>query len=294
MTSAEFSPRTEPSLSAAWANAYLAIRKHSNREISPFAVSIQTPSRLSLSDTLSDPLVKAIDACLDSEGYQTVEKVAFTLFPERTWRLCGGDRQEFYKEAMRNLRTFVTWEPRKNQGGMYFTRLIGFGVNHKSGELIGYEPTKVLAADGNQLEHIIRQCKLSVERGRKVARMQLQAAVFDPFRDLTTSGQPSFPCLQHVVFDPDVTAKALSLTAFYATQQLFVKAYGNWLGLCRLGTFVAEQAGLKLTRFTCFVGVQKMDKAPKNGPLHDKLFGVVKDIVGEVPADKRAVTANAK
>lgn len=45
-----------------------------------------------------------------------------------------------------------------------------------------------------------------------------------------------------------------------------MKAYGNWLGLCRLGAFIAEQSGLKLTRFTCFANVQKMDKSPKAGP----------------------------
>jgi hypothetical protein len=194
---------------------------------------------------------------------------------------------------MTNLRTFVAWEPRKNLGGMYFARLIGFGINHKNGKLLGYEPTKALAADGNQLEHIIRQCAKSVERGRKVARMQLQAAVFDPFRDLTTSGQPSFPCLQHIVFDPDIKAGGLALSAFYATQQLYVRAYGNWLGLCRLGAFVAGQAGLKLTRFTCFVGVQKMDKAPKSGPLHAKLLQTVRAIAGVAPAGERAVAAHA-
>ena len=50
-----------------------------------------------------------------------------------------------------------------------------------------------------------------------------------------------------------------------------MKAYGNWLGLCRLGAFVASQSGLKLTRFTCFAGVQKMDKAPKAGPARETL-----------------------
>ena len=116
------------------------------------------------------------------------------------------------------------------------------------------------------MEHIIRQCTKAVERGRGVARMQLQATTFDPYRDLTTSGQPSFPCLQHIAFDPDIKAGNLAMTAFYATQQLFVKAFGNWLGLCRLGAFVAEQSGLKFTRFTCFAGVQKMDVRAEGRP----------------------------
>ena len=91
----------------------------------------------------------------------------------------------------------------------------------------------------------------------------MQATTFDPYRDLTLSGQPKFPCLQHVTFDLDIQAGACGRRAFYATQKLFVKAFGNWLGLCRLGRFVAGQSGLRLTRFTCFVGVQKMDDAPR-------------------------------
>jgi hypothetical protein len=293
MSNPTFTPRREPSLLAAWANAYLQMRKHPGREIAPFAVSVESPCALSLAETHEEPLVRALNACLDHDGHQTVEKVAFTIFPERIWRLCGSDRKALYREAMTSLRALVRWEPRKNQGGMYFARLIGFGIDHKTGALLGYEPTKTLAAEGNQLEHIIRQCARSVQRGRKVARMQLQAAVFDPFRDLTTSGQPSFPCLQHIAFDPDVEARGLALNAFYATQQLYVKAYGNWLGLCRLGAFVAGQAGLTLKRFTCFVGVQKMDKAPRSGTLHAELLRAARDVADLAPAGERVVAGHA-
>jgi thymidylate synthase len=197
-----------------------------------------------------------------------------------------------YAEFLRNQRAYVSWEPRKNQGGLYFGRLIGFGIDHKTGKDLGYTPSKTLAKDGNQLEHVIRQCKRSVELGRSVARMQLQATTFDPFRDLTTSGQPCFPCLQHIAFDPDVKAGTLALTAFYATQQLFVKAFGNWLGLCRLGSFVADQSGLKLTRFTCFSGIQKMDVAPKGGEFRTNLIGAARDVAGQTIDGGRMVAAH--
>lgn len=269
MSSKNFGCRVESDLASAWAKAYLLMRAIPSREISPFAVSIHSPSGIELPNSLEHPMVRALDACLkhDGEDYQSVEMVAFTLFPERTWQLSGDDRAEFYREAMRNLRTFAAWEPTKNRGGMYHGRLFGFGVDHKTGCSLGYKAAKAMeTADGNQVEHIIRQLTKSVERGKSVPRMQLQAATFDPMRDLTTSGQPSFPCLQHIAFNTDINNGNLELSAFYATQQLYVKAYGNWLGLCRLGAFIAEQSGLKLTRFTCFAGVQKMDKSPKSGP----------------------------
>lgn len=69
--------------------------------------------------------------------------------------------------------------------------------------------------------------------------------------------------MQHLTFVPDFGCNTLQLNAFYATQQLFVKAYGNFLGLSRLGAFVAGEAGMQLAKVSCFIGVEKMDKRPK-------------------------------
>jgi hypothetical protein len=97
--------------------------------------------------------------------------------------------------------------------------------------------------------------------------------VFDLFRDISRSAQQGFPCLQHVTFVPDFEQNTLAVNAFYATQQLCVKAYGNWLGLCRLGAFVAEGAGLTFDRLTCFAGVEKLDSnmRPKSGATLKRL-----------------------
>ena len=53
-------------------------------------------------------------------------------------------------------------------------------------------------------------------------------------------------------------------------QQLFEKGYGNYLGLARLGMFVAAETGLHLTRVSCFVGVEKMESKPKTGAELDE------------------------
>jgi hypothetical protein len=293
MTKAAFYSRQEPSLTVAWANAFLRLNGHATCELAPFTMSAESASGLSIPDSLADPLVQALDASLEKDGHQSVEKVASTIFPERLWKLCHGDRQELYREYIASLRSYVKWEPRKNQRGIYFARLIGFGIDHKTGQMLGYEPTVALNAEGNQLEHIIRQCKKSVAQGRKAARMQLQGAVFDPFRDLTTESRPSFPCLQHIAFDLEIASGGLALSAFYATQQLFVKAYGNWVGLCRLGAFVAGQVGLKLTRFTCFAGVEKMGIAPKNQLLRSQLVCAAREAIRLVGIQQPEVNRHA-
>ena len=65
---------------------------------------------------------------------------------------------------------------------------------------------------------------------------------------------------------PDFDRKTLSLNAFYAMQLLYVKAYGNWLGLMRLGSFVASQTGLRFDKLNCVTGIQKMNaRADRSG-----------------------------
>lgn len=195
MSSSKIYAAAETSIERAWARTFLEAVEHPSRELAPFAMCIASASAsgLVLPDTLTHPLVTVLDACLEENGHQSVEKVAFPLFPERLWRVCDGDRQELYAEFLRNQRTYAAWEPNKNKGGMYFGRLIGFGVHHKTGKALGFTASKTLSKEGNQLEHIIKQCQRSVELGRSVARMQLQATTFDPYRDLTTSGQPCSP-----------------------------------------------------------------------------------------------------
>jgi hypothetical protein len=86
--------------------------------------------------------------------------------------------------------------------------------------------------------------------------------VFDASHDLTRQRQRGFPCMQQVAFAPDGDQGTLSVSAFYASQYLFKRAYGNYLGLCRLGRFVAHEMGLRLERVTCYVGFAHLDDTP--------------------------------
>ena len=51
--------------------------------------------------------------------------------------------------------------------------------------------------------------------------------------------------------------------AFYATQQLFNKAYGNYLGLAQLGRFLATECGMVPVRLNVYVGVAKLEGIAK-------------------------------
>ena len=62
-----------------------------------------------------------------------------------------------------------------------------------------------------------------------------------------------------------------------------MKAYGNWLGLLRLGAFVASQTDLRFERLNCFAGIQQMRSGcrPKQGDLLDRLIDLARGCLNE-------------
>lgn len=231
----------EPDLSKAWARAVLHVIDHAGLEISPLVLSVTGFDDDGM--PAEDPTVRqALDTLLLAKGMRNVEDVAFTIFPQRLWRLAGGDRErlfEFYRMAFPR---YQAMNRRDNKRGLYFERLVSYGRG---------------PCDGNQLKWILGQFN-----GRDgVRRSMFQASVFDPQRDHVADAQLQFPCLQHVSFEP--TKEGLVANAFYATQQLFVKAYGNYLGIAHLAAFMAHEMKLKLARMNVIIGVAKFERISK-------------------------------
>ena len=212
----------QPSLSLAWAEAFLAARAVSGHRLTPLTVSFRGFDGPVVTE---DPVIRsALDAATADAGMQKVQTVANTIFPQALWRRAKGDRHALYADYRENLPEYVAMARDKNRRGLYFGRLIAYDLDHKTGHRLPHIPPGTIPADGNQLEFIIQRCK----KGVRVSA--LQASMFDPARDHTTAAQLGFPCLQHLTFVPLLSKGTLSLNAFYATQQLFEKGYGNYLG----------------------------------------------------------------
>ncbi|WPB79808.1 hypothetical protein KYC5002_11705 [Archangium violaceum] len=244
----------EDNLSLAWARMFLCLATRSDEELAPLVVSV---TGFKDGEAMEDETVRnALDACLEATDRQCVNTVANTIFPQSVWLLTKGNRKEFYATYLENLPSYVAMALSKNGRGLYFARLIAFYTNPKTGKRLSYVPEDSEVDDGNQLEFIIENCRPGTRR------TLFQASIFDPLRDHTRANQLGFPCLQHVSFTPDFKAKTLKLSAFYASQQGLDRAYGNFLGLCRLGAFIAHETGLTFERMTCYAGVEKMDKRP--------------------------------
>lgn len=174
-------------------------------------------------------------------NHSYIETVAGTIFPQSIWSYSNNDRELFY-DLYKKAWPFIK-KVKDNRKGVYFYRLI----NYNNGE---DEPV-------NQLEFIINTWLSGNHR-----HSALQSSIFDPRYDHQKTRILGFPCLQHVVFHPNGTngSDGLNIVGFYANQLLLEKAYGNYLGLYRLGEFMAKEMNLKLKKVICISTNLKLSK----------------------------------
>jgi len=65
--------------------------------------------------------------------------------------------------------------------------------------------------------------------------------------------------MQQLAFIPE-DGDGLRITALYPMQYLWARAYGNYLGLVRLGRFMGSEMGLELRGVTCIALVAKLEQ----------------------------------
>jgi thymidylate synthase len=200
-------------------------------EISPLCVAVRG---LDEGRPVEDRSIRdALDRTLAAHDKLSVHTVASTIFPRSRWKPELG-RERLFERYAKMLPIIKKADSKRNRNGTYFERMTAFG------------PEKI-----NQLEHII-----DTYAGGNRRRSALQAVIFDPAKDHTDQPQRGFPCLQYVSFAPFDQTK-LRVTGVYATQYLFEKAYGNYLGLYYLGHFMAHELGLELAQINCIASVAK-------------------------------------
>ena len=230
----------ERNLSVAWGKAFLKVFE--SNEIAPLVVVIKDP------DNADPPEVPAIRNALD-DGLRAEGKglsclqVANTIFPISLWDVQRprADLYQRYLSIVHRVR-----KHRGNRYGVYFQRLIDFGADTEAEEHV------------NQLEHILATWNRGNHR-----RSALQASLVDPRLDHTDQRQRGFPCLQQVAFAP-TGDNGLAVTGFYAKQHMFERAYGNYLGLCRLGRFMAHEMGLTLSQVVCIATPAARDRRKRD------------------------------
>ena len=225
-------------LSHAWGALFLHTLRRRRGALAPVVISVgDFASQLPPED---ESIRAALDEILTQLDKNPCHVSAMTIFPHKPWVRrgmpgCG----EFSTFCLDRFLPRLKKLDRRNQNGTYFERMMGFtGIKAGKDRQI------------NQLEFVIALLRNPDRRPRQSA---LQIACFDPAKD--HAGQPvrGFPCLQQVSVTYDDGGR-FALNAYYPTQYVFDRAYGNYLGLCHLGDFLAHETGLQFARMTCFVG----------------------------------------
>jgi hypothetical protein len=232
-------------LSRAWLQAFRAAYESPAHEAVGLAVEIRSPAGGLREDNSTRTLVDdALSEAFTSKPRRRVgiDTVASTIFPKSLWNPASPRDALFarYRRILPHLKR----DPR-NSHGMYFERFLMH----------------------DQLEHVIRT-RLEAGNNRRSA---YQICVFDPATDHGDWRQRGFPCLHQVSFVPNPRAGELVVFAYYATQTIFEKAYGNYRGLWDLGTFVGTYWNLEMRGLTCIAAVAKAAN-DKNVPIATRLI----------------------
>lgn len=220
-------------VSQAWLEVATHLAAPGRDELVPLVVKFGGLSSSTIEET---PLIRAaLDEYLNAAEQQSIETVASTIFPVSLWNRAQPRAVLFerYKQILPRLRKASIL----NRRGLYFERMITGGPPNESNQL-DFALTEFASRPG-------------------VRRSALQIATFHPTLDHSHSARLGFPCLQHVLFTP--VGDELHVCAFYATQYLVKKAYGNYLGLARLGQFFAHELNKELRSVTCVAGIAELD-----------------------------------
>lgn len=261
----------DTNLSRAWARLLLEVLDNAGTEVAPLILSLSGFAKDAA--TVEDSALRqSLDRLLELKDRILVEKVAFTIFPQRLWEMSRGDRNRLFALYCMTFPRWKVMNRRVNGRGMYFERMVMYGRG---------------PCGGNQLEWVLSQ----FHSRKNVRRSTLQVTTFDPERDHVASAQLGFPCLQQVSFEP--TSSGLVTNAFYATQQIFDKAYGNYLGLAQLGAFMAGEMGMPLARLNVMVGVAKLERINKRDADLEPLVASARSLVSPpvTPSAQAAVPA---
>lgn len=226
-------------LAVAWSSAFGHFAQRGVSEITPLIVNI---AGFSGGFPLENQAIRReVDSAVGAlQGSHTVclpETTANTIFPENLWRLYRTMGRSAFFAKYETLLPRLQKRDKRNRKGTYFSRMIA-------------------GDSGGQLAHVLDTWQAGHHR-----RSALQIVIFDPAKDHSDQPFLGFPCLDYVTFTPDTASNTLSLTALYATQWIFDRAYGNYLGLCRLGRFMAEEMGLRFAQLTCIASFATVGEA---------------------------------
>ncbi len=219
---------TAPNISEAWLSTVRAVASTTTHQ----AVHVTTR----IAQGHENPAIRAAcDQLLTSNRKPPAERVANTLFPKgaAARHPKPEDLAAHYREVLfPRIKRFP-----KNNSGTYFGRLV---------ERIGDED--------DQLTAITKKLRSAAGAGQTYgSRYELN--IYDHHRDQNRTR--GFPCLSFVSLH--LKAGQLHACAHYRNHRLIERAYGNYLGVMRLQTYLASAVDVRPGELLIVAGHAEID-----------------------------------
>lgn len=231
-------------ISEGWADIFNLVMDAPAAQAGPIVLELEAQNGA----VVETPVIrKFVDDELRKHDKFSVGTTSFLIFPWKLWNKLGRPdlvrfSNIFLKKVFPSLKSRG---PAHNSRGTYFQRMVQFSGLNETAK--GRSENNV-----NQLQRILEIWEKAEGKGTHPRHSALQATIFDPAKDHHGAAQCGFPCLQQVSFN--YHGNLLTVCGYYPTQYVFDRAYGNYLGLCHLGQFMAKQMGLTFSGLTCFIG----------------------------------------
>jgi Thymidylate synthase len=200
-----------PTMGKAWARAVEYLLEQPGRQAVNLAVKIGSPHEDRRTTTL-------VNGLLIEVGLPSAATVANTIFPRRLAARSAGPAAlvQRYRRILPRLRR----NPR-NRTGLYFERIVSFATGN--GVI-------------DQLSDLVAKLRQAHDAGGAMSS-RYEVAVYDPSHDRRK--RMGFPCLSLVSFH--VHQQRLHLAAHYRNHTFVARAYGNYLALGALLSYVAQE-----------------------------------------------------
>ena len=236
-------------VSDAWLQAFTAVAEAPGQRLYHLVVQIDAAHReLPKIRHIADDVL----ASLKLADEPTIVTVRNTIFPKGLVRSVNSPSDlprafEEGREGRKRLRV-------SNAKGRYFERLIAL---HRS--------------DGqpfNQLAHTIEKLKGAKARARYEIDLMTEVdvpdglGVYSSERDADKPSRMGFPCLSHLAFQTE--QNRVHCVAFYRSQDLSTRGYGNYWGIGQLQEFVAKEATLTPGTLTVIAGIATLGITREN------------------------------
>jgi hypothetical protein len=251
-----------PDVSSAWLDACSRLATLPKAKAFHTVVRIADPRR-------EDPHLRAelerLRATHTTPALYPIDTVVNTLFPVQLAASCTTHEQltTRYRALYPRLR-----EIPRNVHGTYFGRLVAYpGAAHKP------DPVDQLARVITRLDKLSKSARWNAIYEAGVAHVTdtdpdladqnpgagevtgIDAVIRVAALDTQTL---DFPCLSHCSFQLDSATNTVHLAAYYRSHYMFDRAYGNYLALGHLLTWVATQAGLTPGSLTVMAGCARL------------------------------------